>query len=50
MASGLGAFGALLSYPGGLVQSVFGLLGRAPGAMLSVGFVAAAAAAGGDAG
>ena len=50
MAVPLGAFGSLLARPGGLVQSVFGLAGRAPGAMLSVGFVAAASTAGGDAG
>jgi MFS family permease len=50
MSSGLGAFRSLLAYPGGSVQSVFGLIGRAPGAMLSVGFVASASAAGGEAG
>jgi MFS family permease len=45
-----GRFGALLARPGGRPQAIFGLLGRAPGAMLSVGFVAAAAGAGGPAG
>jgi MFS family permease len=50
MAGPLGSFRSLLAHPGGLAQSVFGLLGRAPGAMLSVGFVAAASSAGGDAG
>jgi MFS family permease len=45
-----GRFGALLARPGGRPQALFGLLGRAPGAMLSVAFVAAAAGAGGEAG
>ena len=46
MAGPFGRFGALLSIPGARAQSVFGLLGRAPASMLSVGFVAAAATAG----
>lgn len=45
-----GAFGSLIRRPGGRPQALFGLLGRAPGSMLSVAFVAAAASAGGDAG
>ncbi len=45
-----GRFGALLARPGGRPQAIFGLLGRAPGSMLSVGFVAAAAGAGGASG
>lgn len=45
-----GAFGTLLRRPGARPQALFGLLGRAPGSMLSVGFVAAAASAGGEAG
>ena len=50
MAKPLGAFGSLLAYPGGRFQAFFGLLGRAPGSMLSVGYVAAAASVGGEAG
>ena len=50
MASGIGAFRSLLRQPGGGAQSAFGLVGRAPGAMLSVGFVASASSAGGDVG
>jgi MFS family permease len=46
MAGPFGRFGALLDIPGARPQSVFGLLGRAPASMLSVGFVAAAATAG----
>jgi MFS family permease len=44
------SFANLLAHPGGRPQAVFGLVGRAPGSMLSVGFVAAAAAVGGDGG
>jgi MFS family permease len=50
MAGGLGAFRSLLATPGGVAQSGFGLLGRAPAAMMGVGFVAAASSVDGDAG
>ena len=50
MAGPFAAFGGLLARPGGRPQAVFGLLGRAPGSMLSIGFVAAASSVGGDAG
>lgn len=50
MAGPLGRFGALLARPGARAQALFGLVGRAPSAMLSVAFVAAAASAGGEAG
>jgi MFS family permease len=47
---GLAAFRTLLATPGGVAQSGFGLLGRAPAAMMGVGFVAAASSVDGDAG
>lgn len=50
MAGPFAAFGGLLARPGSRPQAVFGLLGRAPGSMLSVAYVAAAASVGGDAG
>lgn len=50
MAGPFAAFGGLLARPGARPQAFFGLLGRAPSAMLSVGFVAAASSVGGDAG
>ncbi len=50
MARPFATYRLLLATPGGIAQSVFGLLGRAPGAMLSVAFVASASLAGGDAG
>jgi hypothetical protein len=43
-------FRALLNRPGGRPQAFFGLIGRAPGSMLSVAFVAGASATGGEAG
>ena len=50
MAGPFAAFSALLAFPGGRPQAIFGLMGRAPGAMLTVGFVAAASSVGGNAG